>query len=89
MTDSNELPSLSDVAEALRLLLNILLIATTVVSMLAALFLFVLTAMIAPPPELRAGAQWAGPAATYGMIATTVAFISELFRRLFVRKRRS
>jgi len=89
MTDSNELPSLSDVAEALRLILSVLLIMTTVVSVLAALFFFVLTAMVAPPPELRAGAQWAGLGPTYGMIATAVAFTSELIRRLFVRERRS
>jgi hypothetical protein len=77
------------VADALRFLLNVLLIMTTTLAVLVALFFFVLTAMIAPPPELRAGAQWAGPGPTYGMIATAVAFTSELFRRLFVRKRRT
>jgi hypothetical protein len=77
------------VGEALRLLLNFLLIVATVSSLLTAIFFFGLTAMVAPPPDQRAGAQWAGPGPTYGMIAAAIAFTSELFRRLFVRKPRN
>jgi hypothetical protein len=76
------------VSEALRMLLNFFLILTIILSVLAAIFFFGVTAMVAPPPDQRAGAQWAGDGPSYGMIAAAIAFTSELVRRLFVRKPR-
>lgn len=76
------------VSEALRMLLNFFLIVTIIFSVLAAIFFFGVTAMVAPPPDQRAGAQWAGDGPSYGMIAAAIAFTSELVRRLFVRKPR-
>jgi hypothetical protein len=39
------------VSEALRMLLNFFLILTTILSVLAAIFFFGVTAMVAPPPR--------------------------------------
>lgn len=80
--------SQATIGEALRMLLNFFLILTTILSVLAAVFFFGVTALVAPPPDQRAGAQWAGDGPTYGMIAAAIAFTSELVRRLFVRKPR-
>jgi hypothetical protein len=48
----------STVGEPLRLILNFLLIMTTVLSLLTAIFFFGVTAMVAPPLDQRAGVQW-------------------------------
>ncbi len=77
----------STIGERLRLLLDLVLVLTTILSVIAAIVFFSLTAMVAPPDQI-AGVQWAGLAPNFGMIAAAVAFISELFRRLFVRKPR-